>query len=120
MSLFFLLRSVDIFVAICASVTASLVILSLVLFAVSSSEQVPYPERSMVFLALSFVGLNVGLLFRAIFSREEIICQMEESLGVAYLTVEGHRNALCFVTFLLVYFFSVCTSSWLLAVSVAW
>ena len=108
----------DIFVAICASVTASLAILSLVLFALSS-QQVPYPERSLVSLSLAFVGVNIGLLFRAIFSRQQIICQMDDN-GVGFLTVEGHRNALCFVTFIFVYYFSLCTTSWFLSFSLAW
>ncbi len=82
-----------------------------------------YPERSLFFLSLSLVGLNVGLLLRAIFSREDIVCQWvvdADDRMQEVMTVEGHRNALCFVTFILVYFFAACSSSWMLSLSMAW
>ncbi len=84
----------------------------------------PYPQKCLLYLSVAFAGLNAGLLFHAVAPREDIVCQRIEegggSGGGSYLTVEGHRNALCFLTFVLVYFFSLCTSSWMISTLTAW
>lgn len=65
-----------------------------------------YPERSLVFIAFSCLGHSVGHLLRLVMGREAVSCQD------GLLSVEGHRDAHCFVVFLFISFFSSAVSAW--------
>ena len=71
-----------------------------------SSPNYLYPERSLVFIAFSCLGHSVGHLLRLAMGREAVSCQD------GLLSVEGHRDAHCFVVFLFISFFSSAVSAW--------
>ena len=73
-----------------------------------------YPERSLVFIAFSCLGHSVGHLLRLAMGRGTVSCQD------GLLSVEGHRDAHCFVVFLFVSFFSSAVSSWWTVTAANW
>jgi len=120
--------ALDVTLAACASVAAFVSTLTLCRHALfgppppsgARRNGLAYPERSLLFLTFSLAGLNAGFLFRAVFSREDILCERTEDGGDAFFTVRGDRIPICFLTFLLTYFFSVATLSWALVGAAAW
>ena len=103
-------RWADVLMVIFAAVSFLAALFAVVTFLLvdwgDSSPNYLYPERSLVFIAFSSLGHAVGHLLRLAMGREAVSCQD------GLLSVEGHRDAHCFVVFLFVSFFSSAVSAW--------
>ena len=91
-------RWADILMGIFAAVSFVAALFTVVTFLLvdwrDSSPHYLYPERSLVFIAFSCLGHSVGHLLRLAIGREAVSCQD------GLLSVEGHRDAHCFVVFM--------------------
>ena len=108
-------EAADIFLAVVVAVCFAAAVAAVAFFAFNGAAAMTHPDRAVVFLCLAFVGLNVGYLFRAAKTREELSCQPAEEGGggdVMVVTHEGHRDSVCFANFVFVYFFSRAVAAW--------
>ncbi len=112
--------AIDFVLVVCVPFTVFLLLLALSHYALIPSAQFFYPERALLFLALCFLGLDVGFLFRGFLLREDIVCGREGGDSFLLPQEEGHRNIACFFTFLLTHFFAGASTAWFCALTGAW
>jgi hypothetical protein len=104
----------DIVMGLFASLSFLASLFVVVSFMVGGGTPFLYPERSLVFVAFSCFGHSLGHLLRMVLGRDAVSCQG------GLLSVEGHRDAHCFLVFIFVYFFSSAVSAWWTVTAVNW
>ncbi|KRX81519.1 Frizzled-10-A, partial [Trichinella sp. T6] len=78
-----------------------------------------YPKRPIVFIAICYCATSVGYLLRLLVGREAAGCQQLDS-GQSVLVSHSLSNAVCVVTFILLYYFGLASAVWWLILTMTW
>nr|CAD7442398.1 unnamed protein product [Timema bartmani] len=82
-----------------------------------------YPERPVVFLALSYNLLSLGYIARGALGAEALSCVVPLDGGMSYVAVDGLESGACTLIFLALYYFStacVLAACWFLSAAKKW
>nr|CAD7425333.1 unnamed protein product [Timema monikensis] len=79
-----------------------------------------YPERPVVFLALSYNLLSLGYIARGALGAEALSCVVPLDGGLSYVAVDGLESGACTLIFLALYYFSTASSAWWCVLAACW
>lgn len=79
-----------------------------------------YPERPVIFLALSYNLLAVAYILRGILGPTAFSCVSPSDGGVPYVAVDGLESGPCTLTFLALYYFGMASSVWWVVLATSW
>ncbi|PAV56611.1 hypothetical protein WR25_04156 isoform B [Diploscapter pachys] len=79
------------------------------------TDRFQYPERPIFMLAFCQMMVAVGFIIRVVVGHEEIACDSYRVKGA-----EDGNGSLCFLVFLLTYFFGMSASVWRVVLSLTW
>ncbi|XP_067002944.2 frizzled-10 [Anabrus simplex] len=79
-----------------------------------------YPERPVVFLALSYNLLALGYIIRGALGASAIACVAPSDGGVPYVAVDGLESGPCTLSFLALYYFSLASGVWWVVLAASW
>lgn len=103
----------EVWLSIWAALCFVSTVVTLLSFAVDSTQRGRYPEKPLVFLALCYALVSVGWGVRSAAGRSAVSCKSDVTVpGRLLLTEDGFGNANCSVVFLLLYYFGMAASVW--------
>lgn len=94
-------------------------VLAIVVF-IRDSSRFRYPERMIIFMAISSFLSSLGYLVRVIFGRESVSCYLESQYHTQLLIQEGPDNVYCTIVFVLLFYFGSATFIWWVNLTIAW
>nr|AGE97662.1 frizzled 4/9/10 [Ectopleura larynx] len=77
-----------------------------------------YPQRTILFITISYVFYSIAHIVRIVSSREAVSCQEEE--GRSYLIWDGSGNIPCAATFLFIYCSYMAQNIWWVILTLTW
>ncbi|XP_063244169.1 frizzled-10-like [Bacillus rossius redtenbacheri] len=79
-----------------------------------------YPERPVVFLALSYNLLSLSHIVRGALGAEAISCVSPSDGGAPYVAVDGLESGACTLAFLALYYFTTASGAWWCVLAACW
>uniref|UniRef100_T1J7J7 Frizzled-4 n=1 Tax=Strigamia maritima TaxID=126957 RepID=T1J7J7_STRMM len=109
----------QVWVAVWAILCYVTTFITVITFLIDSS-RFKFPEKPIIFIAITYNLYSVGHLVRFVAGREDIACLAADVRGSQVLVQEGLSNTNCVIVFLLLYYFGMASCVWWVILSLTW